>query len=164
MQARRSVVIAVSCLVLSCMSLSPVDAGYCNETLVPLVRLIKGIFMNELHSISMLEFGNQEVHDKEGMFYRPFVDEGFYSSSFPTKYFFEHMGLKHVSVDLNEMDGSLPLDCRFDLTKNLSKADVITNIGFSEHVGEGVLESNIVWNQYTMFKNMHDLGKGKNAA
>jgi hypothetical protein len=137
-----------------------VHAGYSAATLVPLVRLIKGIFMSDVNKLSMLEFGNQEVHDKEGMFYGPYIEEGFYSSTFPTKYFFEHMGMKHVSVDLNGMDGSLALDCRRDITGNLSRADIITNIGFSEHVGEGDLESNIVRNQYTMFKNMHDLGRG----
>lgn len=108
----------------------------------------------------MIEFGNQEVHDKVGMFYPPYIQEGFYSSTFPTKYFFEHMGLKHTSVDLNGFDGSLRLDCRQDLTGNLDKADVITNIGFSEHVGEGDVKDNIIRNQYTIFKNMHDLGKG----
>lgn len=141
--------------------LQPVNGGYSQKTLVPLINLIKGLFdhYHEL-DVTMIEFGNQEIHDKEGMMYAPFVEEGYYTDSFPTKYFFEHMGLKHISVDLNGMDGSLRLDCRKDLTRHLSKADIITNIGFSEHVGEGDLKSNIVRNQYSIFKNMHDLGKG----
>ena len=139
-----------------------VHAGYSNETLVPLIQLIKRLHMPNLNTLSMIEFGNQEVHDKFNMFYKPHMDEGFYSTLFPTKYFFEHLGIKYISIDLNGMDGSLKLDCRQDITKYLQfeKVDIVTNIGFSEHVGEGDFESNVIKNQYTMFKNMHDVGKG----
>jgi len=115
--------------------------------------------MTDIHQLSMVEFGNQEVHDKMNMFYEPYLNEGFYSTSYAAKYFFVHMGINHTSVDLNGYDGSLRLDCREDITSYLGKADVITNIGFSEHVGEGDVESKVIRNQYTMFKNMHDLGK-----
>ena len=63
-------------------------------------------------------------------------------------------------MDLNQWDGSVALDCRQDISKKLSRADVITNIGFSEHVGEGDMSDKVVLNQYMFFKNMHELGKG----
>jgi hypothetical protein len=39
------------------------------------------------------------------------------------------------------------------------KFDVITNIGFTEHVGEGDIKENVYRHQYTIFKSIHDLGK-----
>lgn len=35
---------------------------------------------------------------------------------------------------------------------------VITNVGFSEHVGENTNVDSIISNQYAFFKNMHELG------
>jgi hypothetical protein len=63
---------------------------------------------------SMLELGNK----KNGEFiYKPY---------------FEGLGYRHVSVDLNGENGAL----RMDLTKplNLGTFDMVTNIGTSEHV------------------------------
>jgi hypothetical protein len=76
------------------------------------------------------------------------------------KLFFEHLNYNHTSIDINGDDGSLQFDVRRDdLYKQLSfKFDVITNLGFTEHVGEGDVEENLLRNQYVMFKNMHELG------
>jgi len=65
---------------------------------------------------SMLELGNKRKGD---MVY---------------KSVFESLGFRHVSVDLNGLDGALPLDLRKPL--NLGTFDMVTNIGTSEHVSE----------------------------
>lgn len=64
---------------------------------------------------SMLELGNKRWEDRE-----------------PYKAYFERLGIRHVSVDLNERDGALPLDLRQPL--NLGQFDCVTNFGTSEHV------------------------------
>lgn len=50
------------------------------------------------------------------------------------KPYFESLGIRHVSIDINGNNGALPLD----LTKplNLGKFSMVTNIGTSEHVSE----------------------------
>jgi hypothetical protein len=50
------------------------------------------------------------------------------------KTYFESLGFRHVSVDINGLHGALPLD----LTKplNLGTFDMVSNIGTSEHVSE----------------------------
>lgn len=51
------------------------------------------------------------------------------------KTFFESIGFKHTSVDLNGKDGALPLDLSKPL--GLGTFDMVTNMGTSEHVSEG---------------------------
>jgi hypothetical protein len=50
------------------------------------------------------------------------------------KGYFEALGVRHVSVDLNGKDGALALDLRTPL--GLGRFDVVTNIGTTEHVTE----------------------------
>lgn len=66
---------------------------------------------------SMLELGNKRGTEHE-----------------PYKPFFEARGIRHVSVDLNGLDGALALDLRRPL--NLGRFDMVTNIGTSEHVDQ----------------------------
>jgi hypothetical protein len=72
---------------------------------------------NPLVGNSMLELGDKL---DGGRVYKPY---------------FESLGFRHVSVDMNGNNGALPLD----LTKplNLGTFDMVTNIGTSEHVSEG---------------------------
>jgi hypothetical protein len=65
---------------------------------------------------SMLELGGKQ---DAGRVYKPW---------------FESLGFRHVSVDINGEYGALPLD----LTKplNIGTFDMVTNIGTSEHVSE----------------------------
>jgi len=51
------------------------------------------------------------------------------------KDFFQSIGYRHVSVDLNGMDGALPLDLSEPL--RLGTFDMVSNLGTSEHVSEG---------------------------
>jgi len=48
------------------------------------------------------------------------------------KRYFESLGHQHMSVDINGLDGALPLDLTKPLT--LGTFDMISNIGTSEHV------------------------------
>lgn len=88
---------------------------YCRFLLVPLV------------GDSMLELGNK------------------ISGAVSYKSWFESLGIRHVSVDINGLDGALPLDLREPL--NLGQFDMVTNFGTSEHVED---------NQYQVWKNIHD--------
>lgn len=91
----------------------------------------------KLAGLSMLELGSQDVHDKTSKNYKPFTDYGFVSEkTVASKYFFQHLGIVHTSVDLNGFDSSLALDCRKPLLLP-GRYDVIVNIGFTEHRGGG---------------------------
>ena len=50
------------------------------------------------------------------------------------KHVFESLGFRHVSVDMNGLNGALRLDLRKPL--NLGTFDMVTNIGTSEHVSQ----------------------------
>ena len=50
------------------------------------------------------------------------------------KEFFQSIGYRHVSVDLNGMDGALRLDLSEPL--DLGTFDMVSNLGTSEHVSE----------------------------
>lgn len=52
----------------------------------------------------------------------------------PYKPYFEGLGIRHVSVDLNGCDGALRLDLRKPL--GLGRFDMVTNFGTTEHVSE----------------------------
>jgi len=56
-----------------------------------------------------------------------------YKRKFVFKEFFESLGYRHVSVDLNGKYGSIIADLTEPL--NLGTFDMVTNIGTSEHVG-----------------------------
>jgi SAM-dependent methyltransferase len=66
---------------------------------------------------SMLELGNKRARGQR-----------------PYKIAFQRLGIRHVSVDLNGLDGALKLDLRRPL--NLGMFDVVTNFGTSEHVSD----------------------------
>ena len=69
-----------------------------------------------LHGTSMLELGNKRKGD------------------FVYKAFFESIGFRHVSVDINGEDGALPLDLSKPI--DLGTFDMVSNLGTSEHVSE----------------------------
>lgn len=79
-------------------------------------RLDEWKLYSPLQGKSMLELGNK------------------LNGEFVYKTFFESLGFRHVSVDVNGKNGALKLD----LTKplNLGTFDMVTNIGTTEHVSE----------------------------
>ena len=85
----------------------------------------------------------------------------------PAKKYFEHLGFTHVSIDYNGDNEALQLDVRQDLTEILVDPttnipihfDVITNIGFTEHVGEDTTNiEEFLYSQYLIFQNLHNVG------
>jgi len=59
-------------------------------------------------------------------------------------------GVNHTSIDINGLGGALPLNLDLPLPKKFeNKFSIITNYGTSEHVN----------NQYSVFKNIHTIGK-----
>jgi SAM-dependent methyltransferase len=60
------------------------------------------------------------------------------------KSWFTAQGIEHVSVDINGLDGALPLDLRKPI--DLGQFDMVTNYGTSEHV---------VDNQAQVWENIH---------
>jgi len=134
--------------------------GYERELLESLLAVLKtGI--GDLSGVPMLEFGNQEVYGHYDKVERLYAEYG-YTHCSPrrvVKPFFEHLGLRCTQIDYNGRDGALALDVRKDIAACLPQTyKVITNIGFSEHVGEGEVESSLLRNQYGAFKNFHDVG------
>jgi hypothetical protein len=77
--------------------------------------------LDPLVGSSMLELGNKRKSAKNG-------------GAFVYKTVFESLGFRHVSVDMNGLDGALPKDLRKPL--GLGTFDMVTNIGTSEHVSE----------------------------
>ncbi len=134
---------------------------------------------SDVISLTFLEFGNQLVHDWRGNTEYPLFKKYKYKPTYSeedgarllyglpheqylhisVKPFFEFLGFSYTSVDYNGKDGALPLDVRVDLRANLTTSfNIITNIGFSEHIGEFDIEDNLWGNQYAMFQNFHNLG------
>ena len=145
-------------------------AGHVQSSLEPFMVLLSLKFPKVAnkysHELRLLEFGDQ-------MFYGNFPNnyEIFHLYNFtPThdepnlvmKNYFEFIGFQYTSVDRNGLHGAIYHDVRQDMAesdtfKNL-KYNIITNFGFSEHVGEGDSEQNLVYNQYMIFRNFHNLG------
>lgn len=68
----------------------------------------------------------------------------------PAKEYYQSLGVKHISIDLNGKNGSLKIDlCKPVPDKLIDKFNVITNYGTSEHVNS----------QYAVFKNIHNMCK-----
>ena len=70
---------------------------------------------------SILELGNQTIY---------FGND--YGK--PAKPMFEKMGHRHVSIDLNGLDGALPIDLGQPIEESLGQFDIVTDFGTSEHV------------------------------
>ena len=147
-------------LLLACL-VSSSHCGYLSSSLVILVRLLQDQFPNGFSQSHMLEFGNQLIHDYFPNEPYPMFESLQFSAgdSNTAKRLFQHLGFRHTSIDYNGQDGALKLDVRADLSSFLvDRYDAITNIGFSEHVGEGDVESNLVANQHAVFRTFHSAG------
>jgi hypothetical protein len=73
----------------------------------------------EFKNLKMCELGNQFIKDD----YVPFKI---------AKDYYESLGVKHTSIDWNGRNGAIPLD--FNKAIDIGQFDVITNVGFIEHV------------------------------
>lgn len=81
---------------------------------------------------SMLELGN-----KHNLSVKRRGEDGIY------KHWFQTLGWKHVSVDINGEDGALPLDLTQD--QDLGRFDVVTNFGTTEHIGDDIAQQRVAW-------------------
>jgi hypothetical protein len=125
--------------------------GYDIETLKKVLPYCKP-------SIRMLELGNQELYTSMNTWSAFAKAYGFTPTNMIMKPFFEHMGIKYTSVDYNGKDGALNYDLREDISNKFpTKFDLITNMGFSEHVGETNRSEELLRCQYSVFKNIHDV-------
>jgi SAM-dependent methyltransferase len=92
---------------------------------------------NDKTKINLLELGNQKIL---------YDDKTFIVS----KIFLEKLGVKHVSVDINGLDGSIILDLTKPLpTDMISIFDIVTDFGTIEHIEK----------QEQVFKSVHDACK-----
>lgn len=98
------------------------------------LALISSERRTPLNPIKMCELGNQIILAKQ-----PIV----------AKEYFVSLGMIHVSIDMNGLDGSLQLDLSNPISELIGEFDVITNFGTSEHI----------LNQYQVFKNIHNFTK-----
>ena len=91
--------------------------------------------------LSMFELGNQRI-----------ISGSIFSTA--KEHFTNELGMQHISVDINGLDGALALD----LTKPelfyefRTKYDVLTNLGVTEHVEP-------ISKQYECFSVIHDVVK-----
>jgi hypothetical protein len=131
--------------------------GYENATLEKVLVICNKVF-SKFQGIRMFELGNQEVYSIEKAY--PLFQQMNYRPISPiAKYFFQHLGFIHVSVDYNGLDGAFQYDVRQDISSKFTERfDILTNLGFTEHVGEKDDFKNLMSSQYAIFKNLHDLG------
>jgi hypothetical protein len=135
--------------------------GYEREILEGLVNVIKRE-IGDLSGVAMFELGNQEVYGNYHKVEQYYAENGYVHTieRRVVKPFFEFLGLDCTQIDYNGQDGALPFDVRNNIAMLINKKfRVLTNIGFTEHVGENDSEENLLKNQYSVFKNLHDLGE-----
>lgn len=153
---------AFLCIVLSLFVIIT-KGGYTKEAVEQLLFLIKLRYGENLSGLSIIELGDQVFYGDYPSYFEPFVRYNFteqVDDTFPAKRYFTHLGMNHTSIDWNGLNGAIKLDCREDLSKVLDTTyDIITNIGFTEHVGEEDVQSNLIRNQYAVFRNLHNFGK-----
>ncbi len=102
-----------------------------------LAFIIKTITDNsiDLNNCRMVELGNQALKGIGGV----------------AKYYFQDLGVDHVSIDKNGLDGAIKLDLQKKIEDPLlvGAFDVLTNFGTTEHI----------LSQYVCWMNIHKLVK-----
>ena len=150
--------IKILILILLSSLLILVNSGYIERSLRTVIDIIK-TFHDNFINLNILEFGNQKVPYESESLNSLYNRYNYIKQGETVKSFFNHLGMNHISIDINGIDGALSYDCRKSITSLINERfHIITNIGFSEHVGEGDIEENLLNNQYAYFKNAHDLG------
>lgn len=81
-------------------------------------KMLRKCEFYDFNGLSMCELGNQFIH----------CVKGFRTA----KEYFESLGIKHTSIDINGLDGALKLNLNEPL--NIGEFDIVTNLGTSEHV------------------------------
>jgi len=111
-------------------------------------------FGNSFANLRMLEYGNQHIGHQTELpeDATPELCEAFKNCS-SGKEFFETLGVKHTSVDINGQDGALVLDLSKPLNKPewIGSFDIVTNFGTVEHIDQDGFRG-----QYEAFKTLHE--------
>jgi len=111
--------------------------GVTNVTLESFKNTLKANFDQGLVGECVVELGDQQIYiqGKEQVLFK----------SYP---FFDYT--EFISIDWHGKNDVIKLDFREEILENLkNKADLLTNFGFTEHVG----------NQYMAWKNIHNILK-----
>lgn len=117
-------------------------------------RHLSNLLGGEYQGKKMLELGCQELKKS---FLKKLIKTGKIKvekdKPQAAKVFFEALGFKHISIDIEKCFSAIRLDLREPFPNNFENAfDVITNYGTTEHV----------WpykHQYQCFKNIHNCAK-----
>lgn len=80
-----------------------------------------------------------------------------------SKKLFTFLGMQHVSFDLFPTDGALKVDLSQPFNRSshvmlyLQRCDIVSNIGTTEHIGQGKTGPGLIRGQYEAFRTMHAL-------
>ena len=107
-----------------------------------------------ISNASVIELGNQRFRTDKKLRSKTYDMLGIPPASPTTvKEFYESIGFKkYIAIDVNTDKDAIALDLNLDLRKDYNykeQYDLVTNNGTGEHI----------FNQYTVFKNVHDLCK-----
>jgi len=122
-----------------------------------LYESLKAVGITSLKGKWMLELGNQIIRND--------AKKKFGLTHLNAKSYFLSLGCNHHSIDLNGLDGAVPLDMTkpVPIEKYLSRFDIITDFGCIEHIC-GVDNARRTTEPYRLYhwqawKNIHDMGK-----
>lgn len=125
-----------------------------NSLMTKAVISIRHEIINSTKNPTVIELGNQRFRTDKKLKEKVYGILGI-SSSNPTsvKEFYESIGFKkYLAIDVNTEKDAIALDLNLDLKKDCNyneQYNLVTNNGTGEHI----------FNQYTVFKNVHDLCK-----
>jgi len=94
-----------------------------------MTKSFKKIFPNgDINNKLMLELGNQRIRKK--------IRKNFNIKYNISKQYFESLGVKHYSIDINGKEGSIPIDLSKPITDKFwhNKFDIGTDFGTIEHI------------------------------
>lgn len=126
------------------MGIGALALGFIHESIYK-----SGHDMN-FHGQEMCELGDQSMHFNIKMIMkeRPQTKQ---EERPLAKQYFQRLGFRHTSIDIHGKRGSVQLDLSKPVTdkRYLNRFDILTNLGFTEHVD----------NQFECWKNMHNMLK-----
>lgn len=158
------IIVYIIIIILLFDNINIIKSGYTSDILDYVYSLMLLQF-GSLDNMSILEFGNQQ-------YYSNYNEKHKINKYEYMKIFYENNNLIYNSIDIINntnniiIDVRKPIDNLLLLNNNINikinKLDIITNIGFSEHIGENDIEDNLLINQYNIFKNLHDISNNIN--
>lgn len=148
--------------------------GIHKEDIERLLKYIKSVYGDKYENLSMLELGNQGFFPPDAdttlNIWKKYLGDKWHTLTprfrnnqnrrRQAKLFFEILGFKHTSFDMNETWGAINVDLSVTFKEIKEQFNIITNYGTSEHVGQYCMGKESYENpQYNCFKNIHNLLK-----